>query len=235
MKNSLICKQCGSENPFYELTCGSCKTYLRERVYNIDLWKIISLLIENPKEAFTKIIFAEHKNFISFIILLVTGKFLIDLMFLSLVTNSDETSFKDLIFVYFIALGTLIALIIFFSLLFKFINGMFGIRTRVKDGIAILTYSLFPYVFGLIILFTIEVTVFGENIFSNNPSPFSLKEFFAYALLSFEAIIVLWSIFLTVAGMISQTKNIIYSICLALIFNLTLFYLLYEGSIILFR
>lgn len=235
MNNSSVCKQCGSENPFYELTCRNCKTYLRERVYNIDLWKVIGFLIESPKEAFTLIIFAEHKNFTSFIILLVTGKLLINLMFLSLVTHNDEPSFNNLIFTYFILLGILIALVILFSLLFKIVNKFFGITTRIKDGIAILTYSLFPYIIGLIILFTIEVTVFGGNIFSNNPSPFSLKEFFAYALLFFEAILVLWSIFLTVAGMLSQTKNIIYSICLALVFNLTLFYLLYEGSVTFFK
>ncbi len=235
MNNSSVCKQCGSENAFYELTCSNCKTYLRERVYNIDLWKVIGFLIESPKEAFTLIIFAEHKNFTSFIILLVTGKLLINLMFLSLVTHNDEPSFNNLIFIYFILLGILIVLVILFSLLFKIVNNFFGITTRIKDGIAILAYSLFPYIIGLIILFTIEVTVFGGNIFSNNPSPFSLKEFFAYALLFFEAILVLWSIFLTVAGMLSQTKNIIYSICLALVFNLTLFYLLYEGSVTFFK
>ena len=59
----------------------------------------------------------------------------------------------------------LIAILILFSVLFKILNKFFGISTRIKDGIAILAYSLFPYVIGLIILFTIEVTVFGGNIF----------------------------------------------------------------------
>ncbi|MHB8581405.1 MAG: hypothetical protein ACYDA4_16290 [Ignavibacteriaceae bacterium] len=235
MKNSVTCKQCGSENPFYNLTCGSCKTYLRERVYNIDLWNVMGLLVENPKEAFTKIIFSEHKNFISFIILLVTGKLLIDLMFLSLVTHKEEPSFGNLLYVYLIILAALMALLLLFSVLSKIINGMFGLKTRVKDEFAILTYSMLPNIFGLILLFTIEVTVFGGNIFSNNPSPFSLKEFFAYALLAFEALLLLWSLFLTGAGMLSQTKNIIYSVCLALIFNLSLYYLLYIGSIFLFK
>ncbi len=235
MKNSVSCKQCGSENPFYKLTCDSCKTYLRERVYNIDLWNIMGLLVENPKEAFTKIIFSEHKNFISFIILLVTGKLLIDLMFLSLVTHKEEPSFGNLLYVYLIIIASLIAFIILFSVLFKIINGIFGLKTRVTDEFAILTYSMFPNIFGLIILFTIEVTVFGGNIFSNNPSPFNLKEFFAYALLAFEVLLILWSLFLTGAGMLRQTNNLIYSVCLALIFNLSLYYLLYIGSIFLFR
>ncbi|MHB1687539.1 MAG: Yip1 family protein [Ignavibacteriaceae bacterium] len=235
MKNSLTCKHCGSENPFYELICGNCKAYIRERVYNIDLWSVLGMLVENPKEAFTKIIFAEHKNFISFIILLVSGKFLIDSMFLSLITHKDEPLFDNLFSGYLIVLGVLIALIILFSILFKVVNEAFGLRTRFKDVFAILTYSLIPNVFGLIILFTIEVTVFGGNIFSNNPSPFDLKELFAYALLAFEAIILLWSLFLTAAGIFTQTKNIIYSVVMALIFNLSLYYYLYLNSIFLFK
>ncbi|NOX19606.1 MAG: hypothetical protein GXO87_15160, partial [Chlorobi bacterium] len=69
MKNNVICKNCGAENPFYLLTCKSCNAYIRDKVSNINLWEIIWKLIETPVEAFRQIIYAEHKNFTSTILI----------------------------------------------------------------------------------------------------------------------------------------------------------------------
>ena len=57
MKNKITCSNCSTENPPYAYTCDNCNSYLRERVFNIDLWNVIGLMIEAPKKAFELIIF----------------------------------------------------------------------------------------------------------------------------------------------------------------------------------
>ena len=62
MNKKIKCDNCGKENDFFALNCNNCKSYLRARVVNIDFWKTLWEMIEAPKEAFMKVIFAEHKN-----------------------------------------------------------------------------------------------------------------------------------------------------------------------------
>ncbi len=234
MKNFILCKNCNTQNPFYGLICSNCKSYMRERIFNIDLWNILGLLIENPQEAFKKIIFSEHKNFLTFLILLTAGKLLIDSMFISLVTHKTEPFFGKILFDYFVILSWIIILIIIISILFRVVHRLFKYETRIKDNAAVLVYSMAPHVFGLVILYLIELIVFGADLFSNNPSPFSLKEFLAYTLTGFEALLVLWGVFLSIIGIYTQTKSTIYSIIAGLFFNSLLAYGLFVSSSILF-
>ena len=234
MKNPIICKNCGAENPFYGLICKECKGYIRERIVNIDLFKVLSLLIHSPREAFSLIIRAEHKNFIFFLMLLASAKFLIDSMYVSLAFTRHEPYLGNFISGYFLILAGTGVFILLFSAILKFIYTTFDLKTRIRDNFAILIYSLIPYVFAVLILFPVEVTVFGNNLFSNNPAPFSIKSSFAYILVGFEGLMFIWSLFLSFAGFLTQTRNVIYSIITALIFNAAIFYLLYLSSKILF-
>jgi hypothetical protein len=162
-------------------------------------------------------------------------KLFIDSMLMSLMTISEEPDYSHLFGNYFIILGEVIAVLVIISLLITFINNMFGLITRIRDNFSILTYSLFPHIFALIILFIVEVTVFGETLFSKNPSPFSLKEFLAVILAGLEILIVLWQIFLSIIAIFSQSKNLSYSIIIAVIFNLLLYFCLYQNSLYLYR
>jgi len=234
MKNIILCKNCGSPNPSFGLICGNCKSYMREKIFNIDLWNIIGLLIESPQEAFKKIIFAEHKNFISFIVLMVAGKLLIDSMFISLAANKTEPFFGKLLSCYFILLFFLFCFLFIIAILLRIIHRAFKYDTRIKDNLALLIYSMIPHAFGLVILYLIELIVFGGDLFSNNPSPFTLKEFLAYTLLVFEALFILWSIFLFIMGIFTQTKNKLYSIIIVLLINALLYFGLFISSTYLF-
>jgi len=231
MKNSIICKNCGAENPFYELTCKNCKAYLRERVFNIDLWQTISDLVENPKKSFSNIILAEHKNFIVFIILLVSAKFLIDAIFLSLYLKPVEPNFSNVFAKYVSLLFETVIIISFLAFIIKVVSKIFNFATRFKDNFAIIVYSYIPHAFGLILLFTVEVTVFGGNIFSNNPSPFVLKEFLAFVLTGFEVLIILWSLFLSIMSFYTQQKKMTYAIITAVVVNTFIFYNVYLNSL----
>ncbi|MCL5029752.1 MAG: hypothetical protein M1480_12140 [Bacteroidetes bacterium] len=235
MKNVLVCKNCNTENPFYGAICSNCNSYLRERIFNIDLWKVIGLLIEQPSKGFSIIIQSEHKNFIFFTIFFVSIKFFIDSMFLSLFTIKPEPIFENLIRNYSIVFGETLLILFLTSIILTRVNKILGLITRIRDNFSILTFSFVPHVFALFILFIVELTVFGGNIFSKNPSPFTVKETLAFVLLGFEAFIIIWGILLTIIALYTQTKSIRYAIIVSCLFTIILYFCLYLNSIYLFK
>ncbi len=230
MKNSVICPQCNSENPFYKAICTNCNSYIRERVVNLDLWKTLSLIVESPTNAFRLIIFSEHKNFIVFIILFASVKLMIDARFLSMVTLGIFQSTVGIGLSYLILLAAVFLLLFFSSFIFQKISKIAGIENRIKDYFALMSYILVPYAFGVIILFPFELIIFGDYLFSLNPNPFVIKEFFAYLFSILEVFIILWSIFLAIKAFNVQTRNRFLSFSFALAFNLSLGIILFFAS-----
>jgi large-conductance mechanosensitive channel len=234
MHNTLTCKNCSEENPFYALICKKCHSYLRDMIYNIDLWKILGLLIESPSKAFSMIIQSEHKNFISIFIVLATAKFYVDTMFFSIFASGPESDKGNVLVNYLIILGSVIALLLIAGIIITRLNKMNNLNTRLRDNFAILAYSLLPHIFAFIILFTVEASVFGTNLFAKNPSVFSIKELMAYTLLGFEIIVALWAMFLSVTAVYVQSKDKVYSIVIGVLFNISLYLCLYINSRILY-
>ena len=233
MKNIIICKSCNDENPYYEVICSNCHSFLRDRIFNIDLWKTIEQLIETPVVAFRRIIQSEHKNFISLIFISAVFKLFISSIFISLLLFKNEQVLNLFItrFLYF-AVGLFFLLVILSFLLLLVLKGS-GIKSRFKDLFALLTYSLIPYSFAAIILFPVELIIFGNYLFSVNPSPFIIKSFFAWVLLSLEVLLILWSLFLTATGTFAQTKSIKFSLANSLIFNIIVYSSIYFYSVYL--
>ena len=233
MKNSVLCPDCQTENPFYNLVCTNCRTYLRERIYNLDLFTTISSIIENPSKGFKTIIFSEHKNFIFFILLIVSLKYLINARFISMLSLGGFQSTISLHYSFLIMLGLTVIFFTGFSWLYTFTakNKSF---IRYKDTFAIINYSQIPYAFGLIILFTLELVLFGDYLFSKNPTPFIIKGFFAYLFLLLELSTVLWSAILVLKGFLVQTKQKLFSIIASIIFFVLFCILIYFCSLFVF-
>jgi Yip1 domain len=235
MKNVVVCKNCNSENPFYGLICVNCKSYLRERVYNIDLWHTISVIIESPSKAFRLIINSEHKNFLLPVLLLVSGKILLNGIFLKIYLLKEESEFPNYFGDYLLSLLLLIAIILLFSALLKIITGKSGIQTRYFDNFSIFSYSFLPYIFGIIILFPIELILFGGYLFSYNPTPFQIKETLSYVLFIFEALLILWSIFLTIFAIKVVSESFAYSFIFGILIHAVFYISLGFLSIYLFK
>jgi len=219
MKNVQTCKNCSAENPVYQLNCIKCNSYLRERVVNIDLWDTIGKLIESPSATFLKIIFAEHKNFAFLLTFFISLKIFVNSMIVLPYIKPDSYLANNL-FVYFV-LNFLILFGLIFCLAFvlKSFVGIIKIKSRILDNYAIIVYAFLPYVFGLIFLFPVELVLFGQYLFSVDPSPFMLKEFASYVVLGIEAILFLWSIGLLFFGINVTAKTRIFSlVCSLLIF-----------------
>ncbi|HCY76071.1 MAG TPA: hypothetical protein DHV28_09140 [Ignavibacteriales bacterium] len=210
------CKKCNHLNPVYKSICEECKSYLRERVVNIDLWNTIQLIIEEPSKAFRLILFAEHKNFILILTFLIAVKNLIIARFFSvpqLGLNGVSSSFM-------LSLG-LILIITFlllniFSLVQKSVYKKQKFQLRFKDIYSTTSYSFVPYLFALVFIFPVELVVLGADIFSNNPFPFQIKPLITYILIGFEFICILWSFYLIYRVNFIITSARLYSILISI-------------------
>lgn len=232
MKNLVKCKNCQTENSFYALTCSNCKAYLRDRVYNIDFWSILILFFDSPSAAFKKIIYAEHKNFI-FLILFLSSVQLFVLSIFIQIYFTKNTSLLDKPFeglLYFIII--FLALTLAFALLVTYTNTLLGLSTRIKDNFATLIYSMLPLLAGIIIVFPVELIVYGKYLFAVNPGPFQLKESLAYMLLAIEALIAVLCFVLYGFANYVQSKSIIYSVLLDILFFVVMFGYLYFFGVV---
>jgi hypothetical protein len=226
MKKNLVCNNCGLVNPLNSLTCSNCKSFLRERVVNIDLFKILARLIESPVNAFTYIIHSENKNYIFLVLFLISIKILINSFFIAAALGAEDY-FSQFLIKYIILLLTVSSVILLFSIGLKQLNKSVGIATTLKDNFSVLVYSYVPYIYGILILFPVELIIFGDYLFSNNPSPFFLKETLAYTLLGFEVLLILWSLFLSICALYSLSGKIKYGITTGIIFQILIFLLTY--------
>jgi hypothetical protein len=234
MKNSVACPNCNAENPFYNSVCLNCKSYLRERVYNLDLWSLMSSIIESPTKAFRTVIFSEHKNFIFFLLLLLSLKYLIIARFISIITIGDFQSNVGLQISYLIVLGGTIAFFFIFSFFYNLIGRYYKIFLRFKDSLSLIIYSQIPLIFGLIILFTLELVIFGDYLFSINPAPFTIKGPIAYLFFVLEWGTIIWSIFLLFKAFRAQSQTLFFSLIATIIFFVMLSFLLYSFSLFIF-
>ena len=223
--HTLICDNCQHENPLFKSTCTNCSHYLRAAEVNIDLWETTWDLFENPTSTIKNIIFAEHKNFVFFLLILFSVKMnLINIIINSALVNNTLISFNisNLLFGSIVFLLTTLLLIKIITLVFNAPQK----RTRYKDNLALSIYSFVPTIISLIVLLPIEYGIFGLNWFDYNPSPIVLKETTAYVFLGIEAIMVLWSIFLLGRSYFIQTNSAIKSIGSVIVFISILFILL---------
>lgn len=234
MKNSVTCPNCNSENPFYNSVCSVCKFYIRDRIYNIDLWTVISSLIESPSKAFRTIIFSEHKNFIFFILFFVSAKYLINARFISMISVGEFQSTVGLQYSYLIVLGIISIYYLLFSFAYKLIGRLNEIQIRFKDTLSLIIFSQIPLLIGLVVVFPLELVIFGDYIFSLNPAPFIIKKNIAYFFLSIELSLIFWTILLVFKAFITQTQTTIFGFLSAAAFVVLLWTLLYFCSLIVF-
>ncbi len=224
----ITCKKCSTVNPLYTSICINCKSYLRERVVNIDLWKMIGLLIEYPQNAFRQIIYAEKKNFIIFILLFIGLKNLIIARFLSVPWLGKDGVTTSFILSYLLMLTFTVLIFSGFTLLQKIYYDKLKIQLRFKDIFAVNIYVFVPFVLSLFSIFLVELVVLGGDIFSNNPTPFQIKPTAAYILLGFEVLVFLWSIYLLCFSIISVSGKIF----IPILFTILFLFVLVSGYII---
>jgi hypothetical protein len=217
LKNPIVCQNCGAENEYYREKCKECKAYIRARIFNVDLWRTIWYLIESPLKAFKEIIFAEHKNYVVFLLILMGVKYFFNSLIISnFIFHHDSLNETPLTQV-FPAIGVFIALLVILSYIFTHILNMAGYRNIFKSVLAVITYTFVPSVLIFAILSPIEFALFGQSWFYNNPSPLVLKQNAAYILYGLEVLVYLWGCVLTVKAFIALTGKRLISYILGII------------------
>ena len=230
MKNSVTCKNCSAENPLYNHICSNCKYYIRDKIPNIDIWETIGLIIESPLKSFQRIIFSEHKNFVVFLTLFFALRILIVTRFISLLGNDFTSSTTPIILTYvMILLGLTLVLITFFVSIGFTLKKM-DYSIRIKDLYSVYMYSSILNIFSIVILFPIQLIVFGDYLFSTNPNPFQVKPILAYILAGFEIGIVIWSLILNYISFKVLTCNNGAGFIITLLLNVILVGLIYLSS-----
>lgn len=221
------CSKCGHNNPPYLSICENCKSYLRDKVVNIDLWSTIYKLIESPSEAFKNILFSEHKNFIFFLLFILSIKNLILIRFISvpvLGTDGVSTSLILQIVLSILITGIILSLI---SIIQSKLFIKYKINFRVIDVLSLNLYTQIPLVFSLIFIFPVELIVLGSDIFSNNPFAFQIKPAITYILIFLELVMIIWSFILYYLSVqfagISKIKSFYYTSLFLLLWVSVLF------------
>lgn len=217
MENYHVCENCSTKNALYALNCTECKSYLRERVVNIDLGSFVFRLIEEPFVSLRKVIFAEHKNYsLVFFILLLIKVFSISFIVRNILPfQKFDFQYFWIYFMNIIVYFLPIFLLLSFSV-FK-IHQFLGNKERLKDQFATFTFAATPAIMSIVVLLPVEFALFGTYWFTFNPSPFILKSGIAYLLFGIEGILLLWTLFLFFVQFHIRTKKILYSIIAALI------------------
>ncbi len=222
MKNVIGCPNCNASNNYYEMNCSQCGTILRSRVVNIDLWQSIWKMIESPKTAIQDIVYAEHKNFISLLAVLIGIKLFANSNFILNLTLPKLTSEFQIPLQLVISIALTILLLLTFSFIVKIVSPSLDVKTRFKDNLAIIIYTQIPILLGLLVFFPIEYGIFGGHWIYFNPSPFVIKAGSAYLLSGLELVFFLWQMILLTVGLYIQTSNFAFSIISSFVIEISL-------------
>ncbi len=220
MITKLICNNCNENNPLYSLNCRKCNSYLRARVPNIDLWDTIGNILTSPTETAIKIIQAEKKNFIGFLLSIWIFKATINFFIISNYLNVNASLFES-----FIKGGLLSVLVIYAaSFLISVLIKHFKEEVRYFDFIAIYTYSLIPIILSFVFLTPFHIALYGFYWYTINPSPLVIKPIVSYVLYSIEGLFLLWVLLLFVFTTYVQiSKKKVVALLIGVCFFLLLF------------
>jgi hypothetical protein len=196
------CSVCGHENDDLAVVCISCKSYLQTKVDTLDLFQTLWSLIISPRAAFRRIALSRHKNY-AFLLSSLLG---IALVFTILWFKNLGRLFPNLIVLLLTGLvaGPFvgIAFVSLFCAVMIVLGRLLGGKATRRNTFGVVAYASMPIVLSLVLVFPIEVAIFGLDFFDNNPSPLVIKPFVYVALLGFDSLAVLWSWLLLIEGSI---------------------------------
>lgn len=216
MNNKLICHSCKTVNPLYAYTCSSCNAFLRSRIPNIDFWTTILKIIETPVSAAESIIQSDHKNFLSFILFIVSLKISLNLWIINNAFVFQENISNNFFISLFVGMTGFILSLMIISFLFTKISKYFNVQTRFRDNLSIYAYAFLPLAMTFTILTPVQIALFGTYWFTFNPSPLIIKEIPSYIILIIETLFFLWSIILLILFNYTQLRSILLSVIIGI-------------------
>ena len=209
----IICPVCKTQNDEYAVVCSSCKSYIQNRIANLDFFDMVWKVIESPRSAFHDITLAEHKNYS----LLLFSLFGIGLSFTGFWYFRLGARFESLLDLLAGATGTglIVGFVsaILFTGLYEIMVRLLGGKGSLKNSLAILAYSTTPVSLSLALILPIELLTFGMYLFTRNPDPYTFKPAMYVTLIGTDCVLGLWAFVLGILGTaVSKQLSLIKSI-----------------------
>lgn len=194
------CPVCGAANDDLAMVCASCKGYIQAKVDTLDLFHTLWGLMESPSPTMRRIAIARHKNYV----LLLSACFGISSVFGLLWLGAWGPKLGGLgpCVLAALSVGPFVGWVLWgvLSAILRISTKLFGGHSTFRETGAVLGYSFFPIVLTLFFLMPVELAVFGQYLFDNNPPPIVINPTAYVALCSLDAVAVLWSWILLVIG-----------------------------------
>jgi hypothetical protein len=201
----ITCRVCGTENDNLAVICSACKSFLQTKVDNIDLFGTLWKLVESPRAAFKRIVLSQHKNYV----FLLSGLFGVSIVYAVFWFKALGDSFANILML--LGAGLIVGpplgiLTVFASSITSVqIVRALGGKATLKNMITVLAYASAPIIFSLVLVFPLEVAIFGLYFFGNNPPPIVIKPVVYVVLLGIEILSVVWFCLLLVVGTMVAT------------------------------
>ena len=201
----ITCRVCGMQHDDLAVVCSSCGGYLQSKVDSLNLFETLWQLVESPGLAFKRIVLSRHKNYL----ILLSGLVGINVVFAVFWLRNLGGQFSNLLTL--LGAGILIGIpvgVAFVSLLSVVISlgiRVLGRAVSVRNVAAVVAYAGMPLVLALMIIFPLEIAVFGMDFFGNNPPPMVINPLAYWALLGFDSMALLWSLILLYRGVSALT------------------------------
>ena len=196
----ITCTVCGAQNDALAIVCTSCRSFLQTKVDNLNLFETLWGLMETPGATFRRIALARHKNYTVLLSSLLGCSLIYGIAWY----KSLGGSFANLAILVLSglvagpAVGT--AFVVVVALLIRACGRIFGGKGSFKNVFAAAAYATAPIVYSLVLVFPIEIAVFGIYFFGNNPPPTVINPLAYAILIGLDGAAVLWSWVLLAMG-----------------------------------
>lgn len=222
------CPVCRYSNDDLSLKCSSCGSFIQDKVPTIDLFSMIWLVIESPKQAFKKIVLSEQKNFVLLQSLFFGISTAFAVMWMAKSGNNYDNLLPLLLHGIFFGLLAGVPFFLFIALSVHFFIKVFGGKGKWNETYAVVGWSLMPIVLATVFILPLELGILGLYFFSSNPNGFEYKPAVYVALIGFDALAVIWSVVLSSIGIsIAHHFRMLKSLMMTLVPSGIVFYLIF--------
>lgn len=194
------CSVCHTENDEFAVVCSHCKSYIQNRIPNLDFFETAWKVIESPRNAFHDITLAEHKNY-SLLLFSLFGVALSFTGFWYFRLGSRYASLLDVLAAASVS-GIILGLIsaVVFTAVFEIMIRVLKGKGTVRNSMGLLAYATTPVSLSLVLILPVELLTFGMYLFTSNPDPYSIKPGMYLALIGVDAAMGLWTFILGVTA-----------------------------------
>ena len=197
----ISCSVCAHSNDDLDTICASCGSFIQDRIPNLDFFATLWELVESPNKAFHRIIRAEHKNYVLFLMFFLGIAAAFTLLWARHAGNEFDNLLYIVLLGFVLGLGMTYPVGLALVFVLHWFMKLLGGRGVLKNTYAVLGWSLMPIMLSVVIVLPIELAAIGLRLFSTNPSPMEIKPVVFIVLFAFEMFAIAWSMSLARVGL----------------------------------